>query len=121
MKAFNLNSPKTGTLLLFCSANNTLISLLNSESSLLFTISCGHLQYKNSKKSTQIASQQLIAFFVKKILVYGYQQVSVKVKGIGKGRSFAIKELKKGGLRIIKILDNTPLAFNGCRVKKCKK
>jgi len=119
MKAFsdvNINS-----IYISATSNNTIISLVNFEGVLLFTLSCGHLQYKGSKKSSQIASRQTISFLAKKVISYGYKKILIKVKGIGKGRRFAIKELKKAGLHLERVFDITSIPYNGCRVKKCKK
>jgi len=109
------------TIFIKCTSNNTLVSLIDSEGKLIQTVSTGHLQYKGSKKSTQIAAQQVIFYLGQKALTLGYNRFLIKISGIGRGRSSAIKELKKVGLNIIKVIDTTPIPYNGCRVKKGKK
>jgi small subunit ribosomal protein S11 len=104
-----------------CTSNNTIVSLIDPEGSLVTTLSSGHLNYKGSRKGTQIASQQVIFSLGEKALMLGYTRFIVRIKGIGKGRNSAIKELKKVGLGLEKVIDITPLPYNGCRVAKGKK
>jgi small subunit ribosomal protein S11 len=104
-----------------CTSNNTIGSLIDSQGKLITTLSSGHLKYKGSRKGTQIASQQVIYYLGEKALELGYERVLVKIKGIGKGRNSAIKELRKSGLQLIKVIDSTLVAYNGCRLAKGKK
>ena len=90
-----LKKSNFNTICVKCSSNNTIISLVNPEGSIITTLSSGHLKYKGSRKGTQTASQQVIYCFGEKILELGYDRFIVKIKGIGKGRSSVIKELKK--------------------------
>ena len=106
---------------MFCGANNTLISLIRYDKRLLFTISCGHIKYKGSKKSTPVASQQAVYSFSKKAAKYNSEKFILHIKGVGKGRRLATKEIKKLGLRVVKIFNTTPFSFNGCRIKKCNR
>ena len=89
-----LKKSNFNTICVKCSSNNTIISLVNPEGSIITTLSSGHLKYKGSRKGTQTASQQVIYCFGEKILELGYDCFIVKIKGIGKGRSSVIKELK---------------------------
>ena len=104
-----------------CTSNNTIGSLINSEGKLITTLSSGYLKYKGSRKGTQIASQQVIYYLGERALELGYDRILVKIKGIGKGRNSAIKELRKEGLQLIKVVDSTKVAYNGCRLSKGKK
>lgn len=101
MKAFNVTS--LNKLQISCTTKNTILSLINYQGFLVFTISCGHLQYTGAKKATEIASKQVISYASKKALQFGYRQFLLKVKGIGKARSFVLKEFKKAGLPIVSI------------------
>ena len=104
-----------------CSSNNTIASLINPQGDLITTITSGHLKYKGSRKGTQIASQQVIFCLGEKALMLGYTRFLVKIKGIGKGRNSIIKELRKAGLELVKVVDVTPVPHNGCRIAKGKK
>jgi small subunit ribosomal protein S11 len=116
-----LKERNLSTINIQCTSNNTIVSLIDPEGFLVTTLSSGHLNYKGSRKGTQIASQQVIFCLGEKALKFGYTRFIVKIRGIGKGRNSAIKELKKAGLSLEKIIDITPLAYNGCRVAKSKK
>lgn len=100
--------------------NNTIASIINSQGQVLYSVSCGHLKYRGSKKGSQIASQQVVFSLGKRILDQGYINCSVVIKGVGKGRNLIIKELTKAGLTVTKVVDKTPIVFNGCRIKKGK-
>jgi len=104
-----------------CTSNNTIVSLINPQGKLINTLSSGHLKYKGSKKSTQIAAQQVIFCLGEKALSLGYNRFLVKIKGIGKGRNSVIKELRKVGLELVKVIDTTSIPHNGCRLAKGKK
>lgn len=51
----------------------------------------------------------------------GVERVRVLIKGVGAGRSTAVKGLGLGGLGIVEISDRTPEPHNGCRPKKARR
>lgn len=51
----------------------------------------------------------------------GVERVRVLLKGLGPGRSTAVKGLKLGGLDIVEITDRTPEPHNGCRPPKARR
>ena len=108
------------TVSITCSMNNTIACIINSQGQVLYSLSCGHLKYRGSKKGSQIASQQVVSHLGKRALGLGYINCSVIIKGIGKGRNLIVKELIKVGLVVVKVIDKTSVAFNGCRIKKVK-
>ena len=46
------------------------------------------------------------------------KKLSVILRGPGRGRLNVIKGLARSGIRITRIADRTPRAFNGCRPRK---
>lgn len=113
----------SGTICIFFTVNNTILSLVNSRGLILFTSSCGYFHYKGAKKKTDVASKQSIFFFARKVVKLGYYRVFVKLKGFGNSntRSLAVNVLIKAGLRIVYVFDVTSISYNGCRVRKSKK
>ena len=109
---------KTFTLHIFFSGNNTILTLLDFNANIKFTISCGQLRYKNSQKKNQATTQHLAFFVAKEILKNNIASVNLKIKGLSKGRNSIVKDLIKAGLFITNIHDQTPLSFNGCRIGK---
>lgn len=109
---------KTFTLHIFFSGNNTILTLLDFNANIKFTISCGQLRYKNSQKKNQATTQHLAFFVAKEILKNNIASVNLKIKGLSKGRNSIVKDLVKAGLFIANIHDQTPLSFNGCRIGK---
>lgn len=110
MKAFSLH--------FFFSANNTIISLLDSNGNIKFTTSSGQLKYKNSQKKNQATTQHLVFLIAQKTLKSNIAFVNLKIKGLGKSRNSIVKDLLKAGLFVMNIYDLTPLSFNGCRIAK---
>jgi small subunit ribosomal protein S11 len=108
------------TISVFCGTNNTFLSLI-SEKKLIFTVSCGHIKYKGSKKAAPVAAQQVIFSFFKKVSKRSLEKFKLQIKGIAKGRRLVTKEIKKLGLKVVKIFSTSPVSYNGCRVKKSKR
>ena len=104
-----------------CTINNTLGGVVNSQGKLITSLSSGQLYYKGANKGSRVASQHVVNSLGIYALNRGYNKIIVKIRGLGRGRSFVIKELTKVGLNIIKILDENSVSFNGCRIKKKKR
>ena len=103
-----------------CFLNNTFFSLISLKK-LFFTCSCGFLKFKGAKKTTDVATKNLILFFSKKIIQKFSSHNIILLTGIGKARRFILKELKKCGLNVFKIINFFTIPYNGCRLKKQKK
>ena len=101
-------------------SNNTVVTLLDFNGKIKFTTSSGQLDYKNSQKRSQSTTQHLAFFVAREILKYGITSINLRIKGLGKGRNFIVKNLVKAGLSIKNLYDLTPLTFNGCRSVKSR-
>lgn len=107
---------KVFTLYIFFSSNNTIVTLVDFNGRIKFTISSGQLNYKNSQKKNQATTQHLAFFIAQKTLRYSIASVNLRVKGLGKGRNSILKDLTKSGLFLAKLYEISPLAFNGCKI-----
>jgi len=100
------------------SFNNTIVTITDEQGNAVTWASTGGLGYKGSKKSTPYAAQEAATAAAKAALDFGMKQVDVSVKGPGPGRESAVRALQAAGLRVLSIIDVTPIPHNGCRPPK---
>ena len=112
-----INEKNTHTIFVKCSFNNTIGCLLDLNGNTIIKFSTGQLSNNSSKKG-QTTLQNLIFILVKKTLSLNVNLIELKIKGFGPGRNYIAKELIKEGIKIKRIIDISPLIFNGCRLSK---
>lgn len=118
MSKFLKKLNQKGTIYIFSTKNNTIITLTDLEGNTKFSTSAGVLGFKNSRKSTTYAAQAAADQIASKALNLGYQSVIIKVKGLGYGKESSLRALFKSRLLVTKIIEQTPVAHNGCRPAK---
>ncbi|MFA7209354.1 MAG: 30S ribosomal protein S11 [Parcubacteria group bacterium] len=101
-----------------CTYNNTIVSIADSNGSILGWASSGMMGFKGAKKATPYAATQVVASVSEKVKKYGLQELEVFVKGVGSGREASIRALANNGFELLLIKDITPIPHNGCRSKK---
>ena len=97
--------------------NNTLVNLFLFNK-LLFSVSAGRLKYKGASKSTKIASQHVLRLLATYVMKKGLISVILALKGTGIARANIVREFTKAGIQVVKIVDRSSIAFNGCKVRK---
>lgn len=102
--------------------NNTIITMTDLQGDVLCWSSAGQVGFKGTKKGTPFAAQKTAENIAKKAQE-GFQvrKVKVIVKGPGAGRETAIRTLQATGLKVISIIEATPIPHNGCRPPKKRK
>jgi small subunit ribosomal protein S11 len=101
------------------SYNNTIITLTDLSGNVLTWASAGIAGFKGPKKATPYAAQVITRIAVERAReMYGLNEVSVFVRGVGTGREAAVRAINANGLIINSIKDITPIPHNGCRPKK---
>jgi small subunit ribosomal protein S11 len=101
------------------SFNNTIITITDTEGSVLAWSSAGGIGFKGSRKGTPFAATQAAINAGHGAKAFGLRTVDVRVKGPGAGRESAIRALRTSvGLEIKSIRDVTPIPHNGCRPPK---
>lgn len=100
------------------SMNNTILTLTGVDGRVAAVSSCGTVGFKNSNKSTPLATEKAADDLARKALKLGFASVIVKLKGMGRNKQFAVQSLSKSGLRITQLQDITPIAYNGCRLPR---
>ena len=98
--------------------NNTIITITDSDGSVLAWESAGGVGFKGPKKATPFAASKAVESLVRKLVKTGLREVMVFVKGVSSGREAAIRALANQGIDIISIKDVTPIPHNGCRPRK---
>lgn len=104
-----------------CTSNNTLLTLTDYKGSTLSWSSGGVCGFKNSRKSTTHAAEIAAIDLAEKIYKKGFKKISVKTRGIGRGKKKALAALSRSGLFLEKITEYSCVPFNGCRVKRGRK
>ena len=100
------------------SFNNTIVSITDTEGSVIAWASAGNVGFKGSRKSTPFAAQLAAEACARRAMEHGMRRVDVLVKGPGSGRETAIRSLQSTGLEVSGIKDVTPIPHNACRPKK---
>lgn len=100
------------------SFNNIIITLTNNAGQAISWASAGKAGFRGSKKNTPYAAQIAATEAAKEAHDHGLRSVTVYVKGPGSGREAAIRAIDAAGIKVLTILDVTPLPHNGCRPPK---
>lgn len=101
------------------SFNNTIVTISNSSGDVLSQNSAGRCGFKGSRKSTPYAAKMAAEAAVKDAIDnYDMKRVVVEVSGLGSGRESAIRAINSSGLRVTRLIDQTPVPHNGCKPRK---
>ncbi len=98
--------------------NNTVVNLTDKNGEVLGWSSAGSLGFKGTKKATPYAASEATNSIVEKMEKMGIKEIDVFVKGVGSGRSSALRVLAGTNFVINSIKDVTPIPHNGCRPRK---
>ena len=110
-----------GQVHIFANANNTLVTLTDSQGNALAQCSAGALGNRGAKKTTPFAAQEAVAKCLENAAKCGVQKVAVFVKGAGVARESAIRAVGTAGLQVTMIKDVSPIPHNGCRPPKARR
>jgi small subunit ribosomal protein S11 len=107
-----------GTVHVFASFNNTIISISDSNGNILCWSSAGKHGFKGSRKATPYAAQVATQHVINIAKEYGLQNALVEIKGPGVGREASLRAIQAAGLNVTLIKDITYHPHNGCRPAK---
>lgn len=107
-----------GNAYVFSGYNNTIVNITDLDGNTICWSSGGINNFKGSRKSTPYAATVVGEDVAQRASAMGVKEVTAYIKGVGAGKSQAVKALRNGGLVINKIVDVTPITHNGCRPKK---
>jgi len=112
------NLPR-GRVYIHTTFNNTIISVTDSEGNVVRWSSAGAVGFKGTRKSTPFAARVAAEKVIQDVMSSdGMREVDVFVKGAGPGREAALRAIAATGLRVLSIVDTTPIPHNGCRPPK---
>lgn len=106
---------KVGVMHIKATFNNTLISLTDLQGNVLASSSSGRVGFSGTRKSTPYAATQAVTSLMEQTKLFGVEEVSIIVKGVGSARDAAIRGISSGGVTITSIRDMTPIPHNGVR------
>lgn len=98
--------------------NNTILTLTDKKGNPLASSSAGRHGFKNARKKNSFAAQVSSTHLAKICIDKRIKMLEVRMKGLGKGKMSALTALKKAGLKIKRLVELTPVPFNGCRPPK---
>ena len=104
-----------------CSLKNTIISLTKSNGNLLKQWSTKSLKKTELKKNTPYNVQLITNRLIKYMSILKIKYLKILMKGNGVGRYNVIKNIKRKKFKVLYIIEQTVLPFNGCRQKKQKR
>jgi|SouAtlMetagenome_1021521.scaffolds.fasta_scaffold03025_6 small subunit ribosomal protein S11 len=117
-KMFTDKMSKTQTIKLTvnCTSRNTILQATAPNCTI--TVSTGLLGFVGAKRSSPHAAQQTAEFMAEKLVEHRFMNIMLIFKGFNKGRKSVIKGLKKQQINILKLVDKSTVAHNGCRLPK---
>jgi small subunit ribosomal protein S11 len=118
IKKKNVKVESQGQAHIQASFNNIIITLTNNVGQAISWASAGKAGFRGSKKNTPYAAQIAATDAAKEAYDCGLRSVTVYVKGPGAGREAAIRAIDAAGIKVLTILDVTPMPHNGCRPPK---
>jgi small subunit ribosomal protein S11 len=107
-----------GRLNILATFNNTLLTLCDQKGNAVMSASSGALGFKGSRKSTPFAAAKVGEIIGEKAQQMGMKDAEVIVRGVGAGRESALRAFAGKGIGITRIVDMTPVPFNGVRAPK---
>jgi len=120
-KKKNAKAPVFGVVHIYCSFNNTIVTVSDDKGNAIAWSTAGSHGFKGTKKSTPFAAQITSNAAAEKAVNMGMREVAVKVCGPGQGRETAVRALAQAGLVVSSIKDVTPIPHNGCRPPKARR
>eukprot|EP00955_Chlamydomonas_euryale_P115159 366332-Chlamydomonas_euryale.AAC.6 len=98
--------------------NNIFVTLTDAGGNVKAWTSAGTVGFKNARKSLPVAAEKAAEELARRALKLGYTSASVKLKGVGKNKQYAVQSLNAAGLHLTRLMDVTPIPYNGCRRPK---
>lgn len=101
--------------------NNTMITVTDDKGNVITWMTAGSLGFSGPKKATPFAASKIAEAIAEKVKKFGPVNISVYIRGIGKGRDAAVRSLAAKGFNILSIHDVTPIPHNGPRPPKVRR
>ena len=99
-KKKNAKAPAFGVVHIYCSFNNTIVTVSDDKGNTIAWSTAGSHGFKGTKKSTPFAAQITCNKAAEKAVALGMREVAVKVCGPGQGRETAVRAVQQAGLTV---------------------
>ncbi|KAJ2584010.1 hypothetical protein GGH95_000663 [Coemansia sp. RSA 1836] len=106
------------------SSNNTILSLTDANGKVIVNASGGTVGFKKAQRAGFEAAYQATASIAATVKERGInvRAVELRLKGFGTGREAAFKAVHSlTSWAVTRIVDTTPIPFNGCRPRKARR
>ncbi|KAJ2550984.1 hypothetical protein EV175_003861 [Coemansia sp. RSA 1933] len=106
------------------SSNNTIMSLTDAKGRVIVNASGGSVGFKKAQRAGFEAAYQAAASIVNTVIEKNITVVKIelRLKGFGTGRDASFKAITSlTNWPVFRIVDTTPVPFNGCRPKKARR
>jgi ribosomal protein S11 len=117
-------SSQSGLIVVKCTSSNTIIHASDRKGRSI-VVSSGNIGFRGSNRATTHAAQKTGELIAKKLRKFQQKKVVAMFRGAidmgNKNKKAVVKGLKKYKVNIKKIVVETQIAHNGCRVKKKKR
>ncbi|EFJ52254.1 hypothetical protein VOLCADRAFT_103256 [Volvox carteri f. nagariensis] len=98
--------------------NNIILTLTDQQGFIKTYTSAGIVGFRGARRSQPVAAERAAEELARRALKLGYSTVSIRLKGPGNTKQYAVQSLAAAGLQIISLADVTPIPYNGCRLPK---
>jgi len=98
--------------------NNTIVTLTDIKSEVVFWSSSGKMGFRGAKKSTPFAAQKVTEDVLDKVKSIEANTADIFIKGPGLGRDSFLRTLQSFDIQINSITDTTGFPFGGPRARK---
>ncbi|GLC38210.1 hypothetical protein PLESTB_001087500 [Pleodorina starrii] len=98
--------------------NNIILTLTDHQGFIKTYTSAGIVGFRGSRRSQPVAAERAAEELARRALKLGYSTVSIRLKGPGNTKQYAVQSLAAAGLQIKSLADVTPIPYNGCRPPK---
>nr|YP_010626399.1 ribosomal protein S11 [Vesalea mexicana]YP_010626476.1 ribosomal protein S11 [Vesalea occidentalis]QFQ35308.1 ribosomal protein S11 [Vesalea coriacea]QFQ35383.1 ribosomal protein S11 [Vesalea floribunda]QFQ35461.1 ribosomal protein S11 [Vesalea mexicana]QFQ35539.1 ribosomal protein S11 [Vesalea occidentalis]WBK17458.1 ribosomal protein S11 [Vesalea mexicana] len=100
------------------SFHNTIVTVTDVRGQVVSCSSAGTCGFRGRRRGTPFAAQTTVGNAIRTVVDQGMKRAGVMIKGPGRGRSTALRAIRRNGIRFTFIRDVTPLPHNGCRPPK---
>ncbi|GIL81453.1 hypothetical protein Vretimale_981 [Volvox reticuliferus] len=98
--------------------NNIILTLTDQQGFIKTYTSAGIVGFRGARRSQPVAAERAAEELARRALKLGYSTVSIRLKGPGNTKQYAVQSLAAAGLQITSLADVTPIPYNGCRLPK---
>jgi|SRR5579885_822850 len=98
--------------------NNTFVTLTNIKGDTITYYSTGKVGFKGGKKTGRIAEEAIMNEIINSCISIKVKYLFIYYSGTYFNMNLYKKILKKNRIRILMLINNTPINYNGCRKPK---